>query len=308
MPLEFVEPTNPVEVTTVPPNTLDRPDEKTVTAAICESEELARLCQELAAASELRRRTYLRWQASLGVILLSAAAILITLVLVSVFGLGEGVSRQVYFVFLASLIASLVGAGGYLRFTSRSAYLNDLVRRVIAADNTATTAALIDALGIDDADLAQSARRQLTHLAPRWTEADLAALTAEQRDGLRRILDGVQTRRHGDASGAATGGRYLGERTELRIAICSALGELGNDQDLQVMRRLSRFPAVSSSNRQVGDAALLAAGELEARLAGRHRPHTLLRASNAPPTSPVELVRAAASPAATPPEQLLRPE
>ena len=62
----------------------------------------------------------------------------------------------------------------------------------------------------------------------------------------RRRADQVARRRirRGHASGAATGQRYAGERSKLRVALSTALGRLGNHEDHQVLLRLAHMVAV----------------------------------------------------------------
>ena len=104
---------------------------------------------------------------------------------------------------VACLFFGLAGAELYLRATFRKKEIRSLLESVIAADSTASTGALINVLCVDDYQVTRDARRQLTRLASRWTEEDVAALTPDQREGIRRTLDTIQTARHGDASGAA---------------------------------------------------------------------------------------------------------
>ena len=302
MPLEFEEPIAGVITNNAPLLKYTNPGREATITPTSEATALESDCHALSVAAQQRRKSYIRWKAGLGALGLGLMA-LFSLVQMA----PDAASNPVYGLLLGFIAVALFGISGFLSFTCRNKQFRILVQTVISANDTAATGALIDVLGIDDAWAARQARRHLTRLAPRWTEADLAPLTPEQRDGLRRVIDGVQTRRHADASGAATGQRYAAERSELRTALCTALGRLGNHKDYQVLLRLAHLLAVSPSVRRVRDAAQAAARVLDARLAEQHRPHTLLRASDAPATSPTELVRAAESPSTTPPKHLLRP-
>jgi len=269
-------------------------------------EELERECQVLSALALQRRQTYLHWQWGLAAFTLSFCAIFGAIMMYLPGRAYEGIVSCTLFVLLT---AGLAAFGGYARKTRNGRRVHTLLHRAIAADDAATTGALIDVLSLDDTRAAHLARVQLTRLAPRWTEADLAALTPDQRDGVRRIVDGTPTRRHGDAAGTAVEGRE--KRTgslDLRIAVCKALARLGNGEDLAPLKRVIGLPAATAHARQIKRAAKSALGDLEARLDELGRPHTLLRASDAPVTAADELVRAATSPSGTPVDELLRPE
>lgn len=281
-----------------------RLDPRLAVDRVTNSQELARTCIALSAAARQRRKTYLRCQGTLSVA--APCTVGVFLVVGPLILPNIAASVPLMCVIPAALVICLVAIGGYLRATRRNDTIQKLTAKIVSADNTLTTPVLIDILSLDDIQVVSESRKQLTRLAPRWTESDFAALDAEQRDRLRNIVDGLPSARHGDASGLAAGRRYVAERTALRVTLCAVFGRMGNTEDRPALRRAALQPAVTASSRQVRDCAAAALAELDARLALQNRPATLLRASEPPARDEQGLVRAAGPAGAIAADELLR--
>lgn len=304
MPLEFVESEATISKSEVLPNNNHQLGVELDVDLVSDSQELERNCQKLSEAAHTRRKSFLRWHAGLAATALCLFGVIAILL---VFQQPGGNVKVVVIPLLTSCVAAiLLGIGGYLRVTRQRNEFKRLVESLIEANSTRATGGLIDVLCIDDVPVTRLARRQLTHLAPRWTSEDIAALTPEQRTGLRRAIDGMQTARHGDASGSALGHRNTAERNAFRIALITALGRLGDEEDLRMLRTVAHRVGGLLGARPVRDAAKVATQDLAERLAQANRPETLLRASGSPASAAEELLRATVAPGGTPPEQLLR--
>ena len=231
MPLEFAEPERLSQVTDSCDLQENAARSESLVGLPSDLDNLARERRELSMLAIERRRSYLRWHAGLSATSVVVWAMFSAMMLLAPHSAGKQIGASCLF---ATLIAALICVGGYLRGTRANRRLHALLYRAVEADNPVTTGALIDILSLDDARATQSARMQLAKLAAQWTEADLAALTPEQRDGLRRIVDGVQTRRHGDASGITAESHAKREVSlKLRVSVCEALGALATGRTLQ---------------------------------------------------------------------------
>jgi hypothetical protein len=300
MPLEFTEPVRAERASALAAN-VELPDHQEV----CEGVKLvdtAALAREVSVSANRRRRVLIR--GGFGAVLFALAG---AITMVALRYLLPENPTWVYS-FLGVYVLLLVGIIGGATSIRKGLSARELRRKVetLAAENTvAASGALIDALAVDDRKTGRIARQALIRLARRWTEEDVAALSASQRGRLRGIVIGMRSAHSGDGS---LGPAYRQERAVLRIAICQALARTGGAEDLRALRQESNFPAVTAFGIKIRAAAREAIPLLEARVAEKNRPQTLLRAATPPSARPEELLRAAASTSNTTADQLLRAE
>jgi len=300
MSLEFQETARADTVAEMPGVASERVE--SVGPHVLEPHEVDDLVARVAVAVRKRRRKLVRGGAAI-----AAYAVAISILMAALLSmLPVGISPLVTFLALyAALVTGVIGGAVHLSAGRADRKLRQDVEMLAAQDDVRVSGALIDTLYTDDRETAETARQALIGIMARWTEGDVAALTADQR---RRIRWMIHQHRAARQNGIRFRRVPLQESAEFRVAVCRTLGRLGDAEDLRALRQYAAMPAVTVWAREVRQAAREAIPVLEARLAEQNRPHTLLRASTAPVAAPEELLRATSSSPKTPSNELLRPE
>lgn len=176
---------------------------------------------------------------------------------------------------------------GYLA----SLWAKDAIRNINALDIPQAVGGLLDAISMNGWFALEDTRPALIHLLPRLRVTDANLLTPRQHKLLFDILSKSERipwyRRYWSA--------------ELKIAILSALEQIGDEKAIPRVEKLAR----SARNLQVRAAAQECLPYLTVRAEQARVEQTLLRAST-PAASPDTLLRPTVAASPTEPQQLLR--
>jgi hypothetical protein len=165
--------------------------------------------------------------------------------------------------------------------------------------------ALIDLLGSDDGKMHDITMDALIRLLPRLKASDASLLTGEQRTRLCLVL----TLPFGNPLVNNIGSvfRRADDRdVEFRIAILTALAQIGDGSALPIVIRLANGKAKREGQRRIQEAARDCLPALQQLVQQEGHRQTLLRAAAPSDAAPDTLLRAATGATSTAPDQLLR--
>lgn len=187
---------------------------------------------------------------------------------------------------------------------------NLLVERVTNPFEARSLGDLVDALqfgynlGVGDKEIWHVVVSTLTHMLPRLSATEAAALTPQQRTRLFLVIcQPVESILRKDLRGLKLPADD--QDIKLRIAILKVFEHIGDDRALPVVKRLATTEVRTSGEFQIRTAAIACLEVMEPRLALERNNASLLRASSVADATPNTLLRSASERPDQAPAELL---